>query len=57
MGAICSICGKKKTRDIDNLLNASGKYCYHCGTMFADKKKFNNHLAGCDRKLHPNQIL
>ena len=49
MGIIFS-CFKKeeKSNGIDELLNATGRYCFHCNTTFIDKKRYNEHLAGCD---------
>ena len=49
MGIIFS-CFKKeeKSNGIDELLNATGRYCFHCNTTFIDKKRYKEHLAGCD---------
>lgn len=48
MGSICSCFKKEETSIIDDLLNTSGRYCFHCNTTFINKKRYNEHLAGCD---------
>ena len=48
MGIIFSCLKKEEKSTIDELLNATGRYCFHCNTTFIDKKRYNEHLAGCD---------
>ena len=48
MGIIFSCFKKEEKSTIDELLNATGRYCFHCNTTFIDKKRYNEHLSGCD---------
>ena len=48
MGIIFSCFKKEEKNTIDELLNVTGRYCFHCNTTFIDKKRYNEHLAGFD---------